>query len=157
MQLQHPSIWQNGWWWGKGEAVRSTGTWKIMKATNVLSITGSYFNWTSQAETWGLFITWPSANWVALTTVTHAALEVSHLQPRSLGRLQNSFMIAPILGTTSVLNVQKLQYHFSLNLELCPSNADLFRNDHEILSLSSWEITGVRLLRDWLSFLALSN
>lgn len=157
MQLQHPSIWQNRWHWGKGEAVRSAGTWKIMNAPNLLSITGSYFDWTSQAENWGLFITQPSANCVTLTTVTHTALDVSHLQPGSLGRLQNSLTFAPILGAISALNMQKPQRCFSLNLELCPWNADFFKSDHQFLSLSSWEITGIRLLSNWLSFLALKN
>lgn len=53
MQLQHPSIWQNRWCWGKGEAVRSTGTWKIMNATNLLSITGSYFDEQAKQRTGG--------------------------------------------------------------------------------------------------------
>lgn len=36
--------------WGKGEAVGSIRTWKIMKPTNLLSITGSYFNCTGRLE-----------------------------------------------------------------------------------------------------------
>lgn len=116
----------NGVCWGKGEAVSSIGTWKIMKPSNLLSITGIYFNCTSRLEKWELLITEPGANCMPLTTVTHVALEVCHLQPRSLGRVQNSLTFVPTWGATSVLNMQKTHYHFSLNFDLCPSNIDFF-------------------------------
>lgn len=53
-----------------------------------------------------------------------------------------------------MLNMQKTQYHFSLNFDLCPSNIDFFQGDHSMLSLSSGEVTAVRpRVTDCLSWL----
>lgn len=116
MQLQQ--LWQKRWCWGKDEAVRSAGTWKIMKATNLLSITGSYFNKPSRE----LGFIYNTAQCRLGDTDHSDSCSPGGISPAAQEpeMTPNLFMFAPILGATSVLNMQKPQYCFALNWNFAP-------------------------------------